>query len=141
MRRYDFKTEQFQKVSVCGIRCEFSDVRIDCSTVPERKYQYEVPGDDDSGGDPARIRGASWSISLARLSVTSRCLLEMMVYCGWGRGILYGCRIGSGNTFIPVSRQKRQDCQAAENSIGEEQRECINMKQRSNIQNFEMKPV
>lgn len=56
MGRYDYKTEHFQKVSVCGIRCEFSAVRIDRSTVPEGKYQYEVAGDDDSGGDPARVR-------------------------------------------------------------------------------------
>ena len=45
-----------QKVSVCGIICEFSDMRIDQSTVPEGRYQYEVAGDDDSGGDPARVR-------------------------------------------------------------------------------------
>lgn len=56
MGRCDYKTEQLQKVSVCGIMCEFSDIRIDRSTVPEGKYQYEVAGDDDSGGDPARIR-------------------------------------------------------------------------------------
>ena len=56
MGRCDYKTEQFPKVSVCGIICEFSDIRIDRSTVPEGKYQYEVAGDDNSGGDPARIR-------------------------------------------------------------------------------------
>ena len=56
MGRLDYKTEHFQKVSVCGIRCEFSDMRIDRSTVPEGKYQYEAAGDDDSGGDPVRIR-------------------------------------------------------------------------------------
>ena len=56
MGRLDYKTEHFQKVSVCGIRCEFSDMRIDRSTVPDGKYQYEVAGDDDSGGDPARVR-------------------------------------------------------------------------------------
>ena len=31
-------------------------MRIERSSVPEGKYQYEVAGDDDSGGDPARIR-------------------------------------------------------------------------------------
>ena len=56
MGRYDYTTGCFEKVSVCGIRCEFSDIRIDRSTVPEEKYQYEVAGDDDSGGDPARVR-------------------------------------------------------------------------------------
>ena len=31
-------------------------MRIERSSVPEGKYQYEVAGDDDSGGDPARIK-------------------------------------------------------------------------------------
>lgn len=56
MGRYDYTTECFEKVSVYGIKCEFSDIRIDCSTVPEGKYQYEVAGDDDSGGDPVRVQ-------------------------------------------------------------------------------------
>ena len=56
MERLDYRTEHFQKVSVCGIRCEFSDMRIERCTVPDGKYQYEVAGDDDSGGDPARVR-------------------------------------------------------------------------------------
>ena len=29
---------------------------LDRDTVPEGKYQYEVAGDDDSGGDPARVK-------------------------------------------------------------------------------------
>lgn len=57
--RLDYKNEVFSKVSVCGIPCEFSDMRIDRSTVPKGKYQYEVAGDDESGGDPARIQ---WGI-------------------------------------------------------------------------------
>lgn len=56
MMRLDYRTEKFQKVSVCGIPCDFSDMRIDRSTVPEERYQYEVAGDDDSGGDPARVQ-------------------------------------------------------------------------------------
>lgn len=56
MMRLDYRTEKFQKVSVCGIPCDFSDMRIDRRTVPEERYQYEVAGDDDSGGDPARVR-------------------------------------------------------------------------------------
>ncbi len=56
MGRHDYKTEHFQKVSVCGIRCEFSDMRIEQSTVPDGRYQYEAAGDDGSGGDPARVR-------------------------------------------------------------------------------------
>lgn len=54
--RYDYRTEIFQKVSVCGIPCDFSDIRIDRSTVPEGRYQYEVAGDDDSGGAPVRVQ-------------------------------------------------------------------------------------
>ncbi len=30
----DYRTERFQKVIVCGILCDFSDMRIDRSTVP-----------------------------------------------------------------------------------------------------------
>ena len=54
--RCDYRTEKFQKVSVCGVECEFSDMRIDRSTVPQGKYQYEVADDDESQGNPARIR-------------------------------------------------------------------------------------
>lgn len=56
MTRLDYRREKFQKVSVCGIPCDFSDMRIDRNTVPEGRYQYEVAGDDDSGGDPARVQ-------------------------------------------------------------------------------------
>lgn len=56
MARWDYSKETFSKVSVCGILCEFSDMRIDRNTVPEGKYQYEVAGDDDSGGEPTRIK-------------------------------------------------------------------------------------
>lgn len=31
-------------------------MRIDGSTVPEGKFQYEIAGDDESGGEPARIQ-------------------------------------------------------------------------------------
>lgn len=56
MMRLDYRREKFQKVSVCGIPCDFSDMRIDRSTVSAERYQYEVAGDDDSGGDPARVQ-------------------------------------------------------------------------------------
>ena len=56
MARLDYKNEFFSKVSVCGIQYEFSDMRIDKSTVPEGKYQYEVAEDDESGSEPARIK-------------------------------------------------------------------------------------
>lgn len=56
MMRLDYRTEKFQKVSVCGIPCDFSDVRIDRSTVPTERYQYEVADDDESQGEPSRVR-------------------------------------------------------------------------------------
>lgn len=56
MMRLDYRTEKFQKVSVCGIPCDFSDMRIDRSTVPEGRYQYEVADDDEGQGDPARVQ-------------------------------------------------------------------------------------
>lgn len=55
MTRLDYTKESMQKVSVRGIPCEFNDMRIDRSTVPEGKYMYEV-ADDDSDGELARIR-------------------------------------------------------------------------------------
>lgn len=54
--RSDYRTESFSKVSVCGVECEFNDMRIERSSVPVGKYQYEVAGDDDSGGDPVRVQ-------------------------------------------------------------------------------------
>ena len=56
MKRLDYKMEIFEKVSVCGIPCDFSDMRIDRDTVPQGKYQYEVADDDESSGDPARVQ-------------------------------------------------------------------------------------
>lgn len=52
----DYNKEKFVKVRVCGIECDFSDMRIDRSTVPEGRYLYEVADDDESQGDPSRIR-------------------------------------------------------------------------------------
>ncbi len=54
--KLDYRQENFTKVRVCGIVCDFSDMRIDRSTVPEGRYQYEVAGDDESQGDPVRVR-------------------------------------------------------------------------------------
>ncbi len=54
--RLDYRTEEFQKVSVCGIVCDFSDMRIDGSTIPKGRYQYEVADDDESQGDLARVQ-------------------------------------------------------------------------------------
>lgn len=53
--RYDYREIKTEKVEVKGIPCEFYDMRIDRETVPEGKFLYEVAGDDDSGGDPARV--------------------------------------------------------------------------------------
>lgn len=52
----DYNKEKFTKVIVCGIECDFSDMRIDRSTVPKGRYQYEVADDDESQGDPARVK-------------------------------------------------------------------------------------
>lgn len=56
MKRSDYNTEIFEKVSVCGIPCDFNDMRIDRATVPEGKYQYEVADDDECSGDPVRVQ-------------------------------------------------------------------------------------
>lgn len=37
----DYNEITFTKIRVCGIECDFSDIRIDNSTVPKDKYQYE----------------------------------------------------------------------------------------------------
>ncbi len=55
MMRLDYRTEKFQKVRVCGIPCDFSDMRIDRSTVPEGRFLYEVAYDDEGQGDPVRV--------------------------------------------------------------------------------------
>lgn len=54
--RADYNKETFTRVRVCGIECDFSNMRIDRSTVPKGRYQYEVADDDESQGNPARIR-------------------------------------------------------------------------------------
>ena len=54
--RKDYNKEIFTKVGVCGIECDFSDMRIDRSTVPEGRYHYEVADDDESQGNPVRVK-------------------------------------------------------------------------------------
>lgn len=56
MARLKYNEEKFSKVKVCGIECEFSDMRIDRGSIPEGKYLYEVAGDDESGMEPVRIK-------------------------------------------------------------------------------------
>ena len=46
MARLKYGEERFSRVKVCGIECEFSDMRIDRGSIPEGKYLYEVAGDD-----------------------------------------------------------------------------------------------
>ena len=41
MKRLGYSTEQIEKVRVCVMECEFNDMRIDRSTVPKGKYQYQ----------------------------------------------------------------------------------------------------
>ena len=53
--RVDYNIERFTKIRVCGIECDFSDMRIDGSTVQKKRYQYEVADNDESQGDPARV--------------------------------------------------------------------------------------
>ena len=53
--RADYNKETFIRVQVCGIECDFSDMRIHRSTVPKGKYQYEGADDDESQGNPARV--------------------------------------------------------------------------------------
>ena len=40
--RLDYRKERFSKVSVCGVECEFNDMRIERSSVPDGKHQYEA---------------------------------------------------------------------------------------------------
>lgn len=40
--RLDYSQEKFIKVMVCSIKRDFSDMRIDRSTVVTDRYQYEV---------------------------------------------------------------------------------------------------
>ncbi len=54
--RYDYRNIKTQIVEVRGIVCEFYDMRIDRTAIPEGKFLYEVAGDGDSGGDPTRIK-------------------------------------------------------------------------------------
>lgn len=54
--RYDYRDIKTQNVEVRGSVCGFCDMRIDGTTIPNGKFQYKVAGNDDSGGDTARIK-------------------------------------------------------------------------------------
>lgn len=55
MARLDYTKEKTDKVSLRGVVCDFTDMRVDPNTVPEGKYMYEV-SDEDSNGEPIRMR-------------------------------------------------------------------------------------
>ena len=38
------------------MECEFSDMWIERDSVLERKYQYGAANDDESGGEPVRVK-------------------------------------------------------------------------------------
>lgn len=80
--RLDYREERFSKVGVCGVECEFNDMGIERSSVPEGKYQYEAAGDDDSGGDPARVKLGVLVNFFGTLICDRHCSSGMMVYCG-----------------------------------------------------------
>ena len=47
MARYYYNKVHFQEVNVCGIECQFNDMRIERSSVPQGLYHYEVAGGTD----------------------------------------------------------------------------------------------
>lgn len=62
--------------------------------MPEEKYQYEVAGDDDSGGDPARVRPGIMVNFFGTLISDQPLPVEndgVLWLCVWG-AILYGCK-------------------------------------------------
>ena len=46
--QFDYRREKYTKARVCGIECDFNDIRIDRTTVPKSRYQYEVADDNES---------------------------------------------------------------------------------------------
>lgn len=46
---------EFYEGEVAGVRCKYTDERIDPESVPAGKYLYEVAGDDDCGDEPVRV--------------------------------------------------------------------------------------
>ncbi len=53
--RIGYNNEKYTKVRVCGIECDFSDMRIDRNSVPKKRYHYDVAGDDDSQSEPSKV--------------------------------------------------------------------------------------
>lgn len=50
--RVDYNRERLIKVRVCGIECDFGDMRIDRNTVPEGRCQYEIANDGENQWNP-----------------------------------------------------------------------------------------
>ena len=53
--QFDYRREKYIKARVCGIECDFNDMRIDRTIVPKSRYQYEVADDNESWGDSSRV--------------------------------------------------------------------------------------
>ena len=53
--RCNYNDEKMSCVKVKGIPCEFTDIRLERSTIPKGKLLYEV-ADGDSDGEPARVK-------------------------------------------------------------------------------------
>lgn len=53
--QFDYRQEKYTKVRVCGIECDFSDMRIERKTVPVGRYHYEVADNNESQSDLARV--------------------------------------------------------------------------------------
>lgn len=54
--RYGYRDIIIQNVKIRETAYGFYDMRIDRTTIPEEKFWYEAASDDNSGGDPARIK-------------------------------------------------------------------------------------
>lgn len=79
----DYRQEKYTKVRVCGIECDFNDMRIDRSIVPEGRYLYEV-ADDESPDNPSKAKCSIMVNFFGTLfsDAMCRCRLGMMGYCG-----------------------------------------------------------
>lgn len=55
MARYNAMTMDFEEVTIFEKPALFTPLRIDCGTVPQGYYLYEVRHDDDGQGDAVQI--------------------------------------------------------------------------------------
>lgn len=56
MERQDYSKVIFDRIRICGRMCWFNGMRINRSTVPTEKHQYEVAGDDECCCEPVRVK-------------------------------------------------------------------------------------